>query len=112
MEGIRIDVTYLLFAAFGVIGLIEWIKNLVEAVVEIIDDLKKWKALAWTLVSAMLSFVVAAAADGGTYQILTNAILILAFNEIVGYNVIVKTVLTLVKKVTGVQVGQEGGGGQ
>ena len=89
---------YLLWAAFGVLGIIEWIKSLIVAV----EGAKKdWHPIVWVIASLVFSFVVAAAADGGVYQVLTNGIFILAINEIIGYNVIVKSIFFLVDKVTG-----------
>jgi hypothetical protein len=91
-----IDILYLTMAAFGVLGIIEWIKSLIAAI-----ESKDRKALGWVCLSLVLSFIVAAAGDGGIWQVLTNAILILAFNELVGYNMIVKTVFALIDRLTG-----------
>lgn len=92
---VKVDVVYLIFASFAVIGLIEWAKSLVEAVVGLVKE-GKWKPLAWVLGSLAFSVMVAAFGDGGKYQVLTNAVLILAFNEILGYNVIVKGIFAVV----------------
>lgn len=96
---VSIDILYLVMASFGVLGLIEWIKSLIAAVEKAKAD---WKPLAWVGLSFILAFGVAAAADGGIFQILSNGIFILAINEIVGYNVIVKTVFALIDKLVGV----------
>jgi len=92
----HIDVLYLLMAAFGVLGIIEWIKSLIAGI-----EKKDWKALGWVGLSFVLSFVVAAAGDGGIWQVLTNGILILAFNELVGYNMILKAVYAMIDRLTG-----------
>jgi hypothetical protein len=96
---VSIDILYLVMASFGVLGLIEWIKSLIAAIEKVKTD---WKPIAWVGLSFALAFGVAAAADGGIYQILSNGIFILAINEIVGYNVIVKTVFALIDKLVGV----------
>ena len=99
----EIDVLYLLMAAFGVLGLIEWIKSLVDAVQKLAGSKgREWHATAWTMMSLALSLLVAAAGDGGVHQVLTNAILILAVNEVIGYNVVVRAVFALVDRVSGV----------
>jgi hypothetical protein len=92
----HIDILYLFMGAFGVLGIIEWIKSLISGI-----EKKNGKAVGWVFLSLGLSFIVAAAGGGGTWQILTNGILILAFNELVGYNMILKAVYTMIDRFTG-----------
>lgn len=95
---VSVDLLFLVLASFNVIGIIEWMKSLREAAKGAGHDPK---ALAWVLLSPVLSFLVALTGDGGAFQVAFNAITILSFNEILGYNVIVKTVFALVDRLTG-----------
>ena len=89
----KIDILYLLMASFAVIGIIEWVKS-VCVTIKAKDG--SWK---WPVASLVFSLVVAAFGDGGVFQVLTNFVIILAINEIVGYNMIVKTVFALIDKL-------------
>lgn len=101
----KIEVEYVLFAAVAVLGVEEWIKNVVAAV----KGFKaKPDALVWVLLSPVLSLLVALLADGGRAQVYTNAVMILAANELLGYNVIVKILKAFVQKIVGVSVDLEG----
>ncbi len=93
---VRIDPTYLLFAAFGVLGLIQWIKALETALRS-----KDPRKIAWTLATFFLSFVVSLAGDGGIWQILTNGVMILAFNEVIGYGFIMQSIQGLIGRISG-----------
>jgi hypothetical protein len=95
MKDIHIDILYLVLVSFAVIGIIEWIKSLV-AVIKAKNG--SWK---WPVASFIFSFVVAVFGDGGIFQVLTNFVVILAINEIIGYNMIVKTVFALIDNLTG-----------
>lgn len=102
MDKVKIDMLYLLMASFGVIGLIEWVKSLVAAVKTLASSKwKDWKELSWVLLSFLLSGAVAAAGDGGLFQVLSNWVFVLAINEVIGYNVIVKAVFSLIDRLTG-----------
>jgi hypothetical protein len=87
----------ILVASFDVIGLIEGVKSISAAVMA-------KKGLAWPVLSVVLSAVVAVflgniKADifGSTLNaILFAAVTIFAFIELIGYNVIVKWVFTIV----------------
>jgi hypothetical protein len=94
MKDLSINILYLVMASFAVIGIIEWIKSLAAAI-KAKDG--SWK---WPVSSFVFSFVVAVFGDGGIFQVLTNFVIILAINEIVGYNMIVKTVFALIDKLT------------
>jgi hypothetical protein len=101
MKDITVNIAYLLMASFAVIGLVEWIKSLVQATKNFIKDKKQWSALVWVIASFVLSFIVAWAGDGGVWQVLSNGLFILAINELVGYNIVIKTVFSLIDRVTG-----------
>jgi hypothetical protein len=102
MNGIKVSVDMLVFvvAAFDVLGLIEWVKSLVESVKKAFK-LKDFKPLTWVALSFGLSIGVAITIDGGAFQILFSAATILAINEIVGYNMVVKVIFSLIDRLTG-----------
>jgi hypothetical protein len=90
----KVDLLYLLMASFAVIGLIEWVKAMIAAIQK--GD-GSWK---WPVASLIGSALVAFFGDGGTWQVLTNFVVILAINEVIGYKVIVQTVNALIDKLT------------
>lgn len=87
----------ILVAAFDVIGLIEGVKSVASAV-------KAKKGIAWPILSILLSAVVAVFLGNikadifGSYlnAVLFAAVTIFAFIELIGYNVIVKWVFTMI----------------
>jgi len=87
---VKIDMTFLLYASFGVIGVIEWVKSILVAL-KAKDGTWKWPVLA--LLSAAL---VAAFSTTSLNQGVMNFFLLLAFNEILGYNVIVRLMFAVV----------------
>lgn len=93
----RIDPAYLLFAAFGVLGIIQWAKAMDAALKS--KDLKK---TLWTSANLFLSFLVAALGNGGLWQVLTNGVIILAFNEVIGYGFIVKAIQGIIGRISGI----------
>lgn len=78
---IKIDWIYLLAAAFGTVGVIEYAKGFVKTV-------PSW---IWRAILPVVCIGVAAAAGGGLYQIATNAVLILALSQLC-YEAIIKAV--------------------
>jgi len=93
-NGIGVYLILILLASFGVIGLVEGIKSVITAVKN------KDKTWVYTAASFALSFVVALILGPVTGTIafastvnaaLFGGVLIFAFIEIIGYNVIVKT---------------------
>ena len=97
-----------LLGAFCVIGLIEWIKSVRDAVIAAVKHTGKITTIAWPVLSLVFAVGIGFALGkmpsstifGATYNaVIFASVLMLAFNEILGYNVIVKLVFYLVDKV-------------
>ena len=97
-----------LLGAFCVIGLIEWVKSVRDAIIAAVKKTGKISTIAWPILSLVFAVGMGFALGkmpestifGNTYNaIIFAAVLILAFNEILGYNVIVKLIFYLVDKV-------------
>lgn len=97
-----------LLGAFCVIGLIEWVKSVRDVIVAAVKKTGKVSTIAWPILS--LGFAVGmgfalgkmpqSTIFGNTYNaIIFSSMLMLSFNEIIGYNVIVKLIFYLVDKV-------------
>jgi hypothetical protein len=93
--------------AFCVIGIIEWIKSVRDAIIAAINKTGKVSTIAWPIISMALSVGMGFALGrmpmstifGETYNaVIFSSMLMLAFNEILGYNVIVKFLYALVDK--------------
>jgi hypothetical protein len=93
--------------AFCVIGIIEWIKSVRDAIKAAINKTGKVSTIAWPIISMALSIgmgialgrMPASTIFGATYNaVIFSSMLMLAFNEILGYNVIVKFLYALVDK--------------
>lgn len=97
---IDIDFLYLVLAAFAVIGFLTWLKSLITAIGA--------GGTGWVYCSLNLvaSFVVALSAlGGGFWQFFFTGWVILALVEL-GYQLIIKTVLGFVEKLSGVKPGE------
>ena len=93
-SGIGIYLILILLASFGVIGIIEGIKSVIASVKS------KDKTWIFTLISFVLSFVVALILGPITGTIafastinaaVFGGVLVFAFIEIIGYNILIKT---------------------
>jgi|WetSurMetagenome_2_1015567.scaffolds.fasta_scaffold74849_4 hypothetical protein len=93
--------------AFCVIGIIEWIKSVRDAIIAAINKTGKISTIAWPIISMGLSVGMGVALGrmpmstifGATYNaVIFSSMLMLAFNEILGYNVIVKFLYALIDK--------------
>jgi|GEM_PF-6805563 len=93
--------------AFCVIGIIEWIKSVRDAIIAAINKTGKISTIAWPIISMGLSVGMGVALGrmpmstifGATYNaVLFSAMLILSFNETLGYNVIMKFLFALIDK--------------
>ena len=97
-----------LLGAFCVIGLIEWVKSVRDAIVAAVKKTGKVSTIAWPILSLVFAVGMGFALGkmpestifGNTYNaIIFSSMLMLSFNEIIGYNVIVKLIFYLVDKV-------------
>lgn len=88
--GIQIDFVYLVAAAFSVTGVMEYIKGFPFA--------KKLPTWAWQIALPVICIGVAVAADGGFFQIATNAVILLALSQL-AYQSIVQAVKKAIEKV-------------
>ena len=84
---ISIDFVYLFAAAFGAIGVIEYIKGFVP-------NAPGW---VWRVCLPLVCFGVALAGDGGWFQVGTMAILLLALTQIC-YDLIISSVKKLIER--------------
>ena len=93
--------------AFCVIGIIEWIKSVRDAIIAAVNKTGKVSTIAWPIISMGLSIGMGFALGrmpmstifGATYNaVIFAAMLMLSFNEILGYNVIVKFLYALIDK--------------
>ena len=85
---IKIDFMYLVAAAFTVSGILEYVKSYAKTAPVII----------WQILLPVICAGVAIAADGGVYQIITNALIILALSQL-AYQAIIKSVKKAITKV-------------
>jgi hypothetical protein len=96
-----------LLGAFCVIGLIEWVKSVRDAVKAAVNKSGKMSTILWPVLS--LAFAVgmgfalgkmpSSTIFGETYNaVIFASVLMLSFNEILGYNVIVKLIFYWVDK--------------
>lgn len=83
---VALDFTFLIAASISVVGVVEWVKGLLPQTVP-----------SWVYRVALLpvSIIVAVAADGGLFQVATNAIALLAVTQI-GYPVLVQLPTALI----------------
>ena len=97
-----------LLGAFCVIGLIEWVKSVRDAIIAAVKKTGKISTIAWPILSLVFAVGMGFALGkmpqstifGNTYNaIIFASILMLSFNEILGYNVIVKLIFHVVDKV-------------
>jgi hypothetical protein len=97
-----------LLGAFCVIGLIEWVKSVRDAVISAVKHTGKITTIAWPVLSIVFAVGMGFALGkmpsstifGATYNaVIFASVLMLAFNEILGYNVIVKLIFYWVDKV-------------
>jgi hypothetical protein len=93
--------------SFCVLGIIEWMKSARDAIFAAINKTGKVSTIAWPIISMGLSVGMGFALGrmpmstifGATYNaVIFSSMLMLAFNEILGYNVIVKFLYALVDK--------------
>lgn len=82
---VTIDWVLLIGISCGVVGVIEWIKNLFKSFKV---DVPSW---IWSAILPFVCVGVAIGADGGLYQVITNAIMLLAICQI-GYDYILGTI--------------------
>jgi hypothetical protein len=92
---VSIDIVYLVLAAFAVIGFITWLKNLYSSI-----KTKTWAAVGYSFLVLGSAILIAFAGGGEWSQIATTAFIVLALVEL-GYQIIVKTVLSMVTKLAG-----------
>jgi len=108
MGEIFIFIGMCLLGAFCIIGLIEWVKSVRDAVTAVINHTGKITTIAWPVLS--LAFAVgmgfalgkmpSSAIFGAAYNaVIFASVLMLSFNEILGYNVIVKLIFYWTDKV-------------
>ena len=97
-----------LLGAFCVIGLIEWVKSVRDAIIAAVKKTGKISTIAWPILSLVFAVGMGFALGkmpqstifGNTYNaIIFSSMLMLSFNEILGYNVIVKLIFHVVDKV-------------
>lgn len=97
-----------LLGAFCVIGIIEWVKSVRDAIIAAVKKTGKISTIAWPILSLVFAAGMGFALGkmpqstifGNTYNaIIFTSMLMLSFNEILGYNVIVKLIFYLVDKV-------------
>jgi len=108
MSELFIFIGMCLLGAFCVIGIIEWIKSVRDAIIAAINKTGKVSTIAWPVISMALSVGMGFALGrmpmstifGATYNaVIFSAMLMLSFNEILGYNVIVKLIFYWVDKI-------------
>ena len=87
---IDINWVYLIAAAFGVAGTMEYIKGFAKAA-------PTW---VWHAILPVVCVGVAAAGDGGGWQIATNAIFLLAITQL-AYDLVISSVRKLLSKAAG-----------
>lgn len=92
---VSIDIVYLVLAAFAVIGFITWLKNLYGSI-----KTKTWATVGYSFLVLGSAILIAFAGGGEWSQIATTAFIVLALVEL-GYQIIVKTVLSMVTKLAG-----------
>jgi len=85
---VSFDYAYLIGASIGVVGVIEWIKGF--------DFLKNAPSWIWRVIIVPVCGGVAIAADGGVYQVASNAILLVAIVQI-GYPILVQLPTALIQ---------------
>ena len=117
MISLLLWVALLVIASFDVIGWIEWVKSVRDAIVNARAGTGKKSTVAWPFLSLLFSFGIAVclgmAPNSEIFGSTFNAILftfasILPFIEIFGYNVIVRLVFHLVDKAVGTDGARQG----
>lgn len=112
MISLLLWVALLVIASFDVIGWIEWVKSVRDAIVNARAGTGKKSTVAWPFLSLLFSFGIAVCLgmtpNSEIFGNTINAILftfasILPFIEIFGYNVIVRLVFHLVDKAVGTE---------
>ena len=84
---LSIDFVYLVAAAFGAIGVLEYIKGFVP-------NAPTW---VWRVALLPICAGVSLAGDGGVFQVATNGVLLLALTQIC-YDLIISSVKKLIER--------------
>jgi hypothetical protein len=108
MSELFIFIGMCLLGAFCVIGLIEWVKSVRDAVKAAVNKTGKVSTILWPVLSLVfavgmgfaLGKMPSSAIFGAAYNaVIFASVLMLSFNEILGYNVIVKLIFYWTDKI-------------